>query len=164
MSDPTPRPNARGRRTRREDFDPPTLRVLRTDARMSREKLAEEVGTSVSSGKMWETGARVPTLATAARLAEALGVDPDALRGTTERFDPAQHTLRAIRSRYQLSVGAVAAATGASDDTVQAVESARRLPPDSAIWAKAYRITQAQLMAAWALSYQHTQQAQASDA
>ena len=151
--DPSPRPNARGPRVRRGQFDAPTLRVLRTEAQLSREELADQVGISVSAIKMWETGARVPTESAATRIAEALGVDLTALSGTDGPFDPAAHSLRSIRFKYGLSTAAVLAATGASDDTVQDVEAGRRLPPDPALWAKAYRITQAELMSSWALGY-----------
>lgn len=156
--DPIPRPNARGRRTARADFDPPTLRVLRSDARLSREDLAEQAGLSVSSIKMWETGNRVPTVSAASKLASALGVDLAALSGSDEPFDPARYSLRAIRTKFELTVPEVARAAGTNDDLIYDVELGHRLPPDPAVWARAYRITPEQLMRSWALGYSRSEE------
>jgi transcriptional regulator with XRE-family HTH domain len=149
------RPNARGPRVRA--FDPAALRTLRTNSQLTRDQLAEQIGTSVSSVKMWETGHRTPTMRVADRIAEVLGVNPASLAGPEPEFDPAAHTLRAVRLRAKLNAQDIADALGARIETVYDVENGRRLPPDAVAWARAYGITQPQLMGAWTLSYQQDQ-------
>ncbi|HSO04090.1 MAG TPA: helix-turn-helix domain-containing protein [Candidatus Limnocylindrales bacterium] len=149
------RPNARGPRVR--SFDPSALRTLRTNSQLTRDQLAEQIGTSVSSVKMWETGHRTPTARVADRIAEVLGVSPATLSGPEPVFDPAANTLRAVRLRAKLNAQDIADALGTRIETVYDVENGQRLPPDAVAWARAYGITQPQLMGAWALSYQQDQ-------
>ena len=100
------RPNARGPRVR--SFDPSALRALRTNSQLTRDQLAEQIGTSVSSVKMWETGHRTPTARVADRIAEVLGVSPATLSGPEPVFDPAANTLRAVRLRAKLNAQDIA--------------------------------------------------------
>ena len=85
------RPNARGPRVR--SFDPSALRTLRTNSQLTRDQLAEQIGTSVSSVKMWETGHRTPTARVADRIAEVLGVS-----STTTTVEPWDAKWRATAS------------------------------------------------------------------
>ena len=106
---------------------------------------------------MWETGHRTPTARVADRIAEVLGVSPATLSGPEPVFDPAANTLRAVRLRAKLNAQDIADALGTRIETVYDVENGQRLPPDAVAWARAYGITQPQLMGAWALSYQQDQ-------
>lgn len=57
------------------------LRVLREEARLTRDDLAEMAGISKRSIAAYELGQAHPTLPLAIRLADALGVSLDALAG-----------------------------------------------------------------------------------
>lgn len=57
------------------------LKVLRVDARMSQEELAQRSGVSVAAIGNYEQGKGGPLLETACALAEALGCTPNDLCG-----------------------------------------------------------------------------------
>lgn len=61
------------------------MKVLRAEARMSQEDLAEAAGISSASIKNYETGASQPLLETACSLAKALGCTPNDLCGWPKR-------------------------------------------------------------------------------
>ena len=65
------------------------FRELRQRVALSQEALARKVGVGVKAVYMWEHGQRTPTLKTAAKLAEALGVSVGVLAGT-EPMPPAK--------------------------------------------------------------------------
>ncbi len=60
------------------------LKVLRAEASMTQEDLSRASGVSAASIVKYESGAMVPTLGNAFRMAEALGCSPNDLCGWKE--------------------------------------------------------------------------------
>lgn len=57
------------------------LRMYRAKADLSQEKLAEMIGTHITSIQNWESGDHMPTLRTTIKVADALGCTLDQLVG-----------------------------------------------------------------------------------
>ena len=62
---------------------PARLKGLRAAAGLTQDELARRTGVRRLSVSQWECGRRAPSLATARRIAQALGVSVDELAGVT---------------------------------------------------------------------------------
>ena len=63
------------------------LRAFRALRDLSQAELAERAGVDVTSIQKWENGAYMPSLSNTVKLADALGVNMDALAGRVSLLD-----------------------------------------------------------------------------
>lgn len=133
----------------------PTLRVFDRDAAAAARKrsgkslaaVAGEVGMSKTAVARWESGTLQPDERLTAKLAEALGVKPAALRKVVP--DMATASLELIRRSQRLTLADIASKVGESERSVRMVEKGITLPKTPADYAAAYNLSMMAFAAAW---------------
>ena len=140
----------------RSGFDAERARAARTAQSFSQQEVAEAIGVSTSTVKMWETGARRPSsVAVTERLAGLLGVPLEQLLPGAEHLEGA--SLAALRRMLRITRAEMAAQLGTTVRIVERVEHGERLPDAPAAWARAYGLTMGELSDAWARGWQESQ-------
>lgn len=143
-------------RTDRTGFDAERARAARTAQSLSQQQVADAIGVSTSSVKMWETGARRPSsVAVTERLAGLLGVPLEQLLPGATHLEGA--SLSAIRRMRRSTRNDIAQELGTTVRTVERVEHGERLPDEPGKWARAYGLTMTELANAWGRSWQEEQ-------
>ncbi len=82
-----------------------TIKKLRTEKGLSQQKLAEQMFVTKSTVTRWETGTRLPDIATILRLAGVLEVDPNALLTAASKSGEQPHVILVDNKKQPLAGG-----------------------------------------------------------
>lgn len=126
------------------NWDGERLRVIRTARRISRRRIARQIGVAIGTVAAWEQGRNAPTVRHLRAVAEVLDVPIAHLAPL-----PPIPTVRALRERAGLSQQEFADEIGISTGTLAANEHGDSWPSGAARWCEVLDVDEATLRAAW---------------